>query len=216
MGLFAVLAGLATPDARASVITQTIEQFFPNYDLGRFGGTFNQFDPSLGTLDSVMLSFSGQLHYEVDFALDPATCGPFTSGCSAEFGLSTGYLFNASGFPVTEPYYGQFFAVFGWGGSATDPDLDPQYASFPIEYTAGTTDVAGYIGSGQVSVAGLISEDSDYCEDYGVSCFGYSDTFLQTTLTYVYGEPRPVPEPSSAFVFATALVFGLGAARGRR
>ena len=67
-----------------------------------------------------------------------------------------------------------------------------------------------------MSVLGFISEDSDYCEGYGMYCTIFDHDFgLTTTLTYDY-VPRPAPEPASSWLFLAGLTGFLGITHMRR
>ncbi len=103
--VFAVLTLLAAHGVRASTITQTAETTGQTFNGGGFGGYFNQFDPSLGTLNAVTLSFSGSVSYYASFTLDPSVdpslCG-VSIDCGTNFNFSTGYEFDAPGFPIAE------------------------------------------------------------------------------------------------------------------
>jgi hypothetical protein len=200
----ALSIGCLAADAHAALITQTSETTGQTRNgADQFGGVFNQFNPALGSLQAVTLNFSGAVDYTVGFSLGSSPCG---GGCGASFGFSTGYSFNAPGFPLTQyDASGSFFALVNWSGYASPPNLTSQSSGpFSISYEGDPASLLGYTGTGQVSVVGGISEDSDYCYGYGgVSCTTWSSNLdLTTTLTYSY---LPIPEPSSRYDFMGAL-----------
>jgi hypothetical protein len=233
--LFCLLISLA-PAANALVITQSLvrtgqtAEYYSGSPLGKFGGVFQQFDPALGTLNSVNLLISGDVNYYVHYEVPQPQC---TLPCYADVGFSTGYIFNAPGFPISYERGSDFFSVANWGQRISfDPSsgLYWYYTYFGHEHTTyspnlvdgysgplglyfsgSPSSLLGYIGGGTVTVAGAISEDSDYCDgEYGMipSCSDYLK--LTTTLTYTY-TPTTVSEPPASPMFATglALIAGL-------
>lgn len=215
LSLVAVLAVVAAPKARATVITQlpaTLTQSTLTTDqtglfhLAQFGGTFEKFNPSLGTLEAVTLSFSGEMTYDLSFHLTSFPCG---QGCGTTFGISTGYWFNAPGFPhEMSDYTPDFFATVDWSGKAEASNLAPQ-TSGPLPLTPSfqgqTSDLAAYTGVGSVQVAGGIAEGSGFCSSGGLSCTLSNNLSLLTTLTYTYASTA-VPEPPSVWIFLSSLI----------
>ena len=203
-----------TEPANAAIITQSTTKNGSAFQFATFGGTFNQFDPSLGTLNSVALDFSGDITYFISFIPSTPDCSPFV--CSTTFGFSTGYNFNAPGFPITFPNSAPFFATVNWLGHATGPVLAPQ-SNGPLTFGSGTlfadpNFLSSYLGLGSVAVAGSISEDSDFCDNaHAFFCSFSNSLHLTTTLTYDF---TPVPEPATMTLFAAGLI-GAGVMRRR-
>lgn len=229
--LFCLLLSLA-PAANALVITQSLvrtgqtAEYLSGSSLGKFGGVFQQFDPALGTLDSVNLLISGDVNYYAHYQVPPPQCA---LSCYASVWFSTGYIFNAPGFPTSSENSSGFFSIANWGQDVTyrpssglytysgygyigsSPYLIDGYSGPLGIYFAGSpSSLLGYIGVGSVTVAGAISEDSDYCYGgYGMipSCSDYLN--LTTTLTYTYTRTT-VSEPPEIVIFATGLVLLAG------
>lgn len=206
MGNFPRILTIATAllwfaSAHAAEIVQTSTLTGQTYGEEHFGGSFAQFDPLLGTLLAVDLDISGSITYNATFVIDPRCAG---GGCSpeADIAFSTGYSFNAPGFPLTSPDWGpDFFSVVNYfPGIVTS--LDPLSGGGAIGFNGDPSAIADYAGTGDIVVAGRISEDSDLCEDFGLlpSCSDNID--LATTLTYAYG---PIPEPGTLSLLAAAL-----------
>jgi MYXO-CTERM domain-containing protein len=231
--------GLA-PVAHALVITQSLTrtgqtaEYLSGSPLGKFGGTFQQFDPGLGQLQAVNLSFSGTVTYYVDYQSAPGYC---VGGCYADVNFSTGYVFNAPGFPRASETWTDFFSIVSWGqqvffnsetGSyqySTYYDYGGPYTSYSpylhsdslaggVFYSGSPDSLAGYLGAGSVMIDGAISEDSDVCSNNGIkpTCSDYLN--LTTTLRYVYAPAvsEPPPEP----IFALGLAGLIWLARRRR
>lgn len=219
-----------SPGASALVITQSLVrtgqtvEYLSGSPLGKFGGAFQQFNPALGTLDSVDLSFTGDLTYYANYQRELPQCAQF---CYAAVAFSTGYIFNAPGFPTSSETSSDFFALLNWAqyvsfnsttglysyntysgywSSTTSPNLiNATSGPMPISYSANPFNLSGYIGVGNVTVSGAISEDSDICEgNYGLvpSCSDYLN--LTSTLTYTY--TPTVSEPPELPIFATGLI----------
>jgi hypothetical protein len=205
--VFSFVCGLALTGAtavRADEIVQTSETIGQTFNLSSYGGTFAQFNPALGTLQDVTVQFSGDITYSVSFALNSCV-----TSCYAEFSFSTGYSFDAPGFPVTSPFLtSSFYATANWSGATDYPDLDPQSVGRGIGsalFHADPSAFSSYEGLGQVSIAGSVSEDSDVCSG-GLGCIRSDHLDLVTTLTYEY---VPVPEPATMSVFLIGLL-GVG------
>jgi hypothetical protein len=186
-----------------TVINETTE------NGGGFGGELGQFNPSLGTLESVNLTISGEVNYYVAFAITPSCPLDEADGgeCGTFFSFSTGYSFNAPGFPLTDFMEdADFFALLDFDGFAYPSNLSPQSQSDGpgIFYEGSPASLSGYIGLGDVGVIGGISEDSDYCDDEdGLTCTTFSHTArITTSLTYTYS---PIPEPGAIWLFMASL-----------
>lgn len=181
-----------------TIFTQSVETLFnvPSYGtLRSVALTFNQFDPQIGTLGAVGISLSGTITYHGDFThcLDCYT---------AQF--SSGLTFNAPGFPITWPNDAPFDVLINY----QHPAFYGQTWSYavPFSYTADTTQVANYLGTGYVPVSLGIVEDSDTCLVYG-GCTLTSSVDWVTTLTY-FDDPAPVkmPEPATFPIALAALI----------
>src|ERR1700722_1588175 len=204
----AVFAILIAPDVRASTIIQTAETNGPTFNGSGFGGIFSQFDPSLGTLKAAILSFSGVLAYDTTFKLnlsiDPSACG-VSIVCGATFNFSTGYSFNAPGFPLTNFMDGaDFFATENFNGFVDPDNPDANSGPLQISFVGSPADLSGYVGNASVGVVGAISEDSDFCSGGGGTtppgngtCTQSDNLDMITTLTYEFA---PVPAPASFFI----------------
>lgn len=202
--LIAAIVVSAIP-ARAAVISQSNIKLGSTFQFGTFGGNFSQFDPSLGVLDGVTLQFFGQQIFTTTFDRIP-DC----SGCleTASYGYSVGYSYNAPGFPITVPYQTASFViinnVFGFvNGSDLSPRIDTRNFATGL-FFSDVSALSAYIGLGQVFVDGRISEDSDFCNAFGLVCHQSNSVNLTTRLTYNF---TPVPEPSTWAM----MLMGMGA-----
>ena len=205
-GAMLAAALLATAgSARANLITQSLLTTGQTSQNSGFGGSFDQFDPTLGTLNTVSLNFSGDLTFFTTFALDPGGC--FGSSCVGHASYSVGFNFNAPGYPLRNSFSAPFYAIVNAEAFADASNLAPQTTGpFPIQFgplDADPSALSSYIGTGLVTVAGGISEDSDICDDLGVSCSLSDNLKLFSALTYNF---TPVPEPF------TLSLFGVGVA----
>lgn len=211
--IIGIIAAAGSAPANAALITQSTTKNGSASQFGTFGGTFNQFDPSLGTLNSVALNFVGDITYFISFNPTMPDCSPLV--CSATFGFSTGYNFNAPGFPITFPNSAPFFATVNWSGVETGPVMDPQ-SSGPRSIGSGTlfadpNFLSSYLGLGTVFVAGSISEDSDFCNNaFAFTCSMSNSLQLTTALTYDF---TPVPEPLTLSLFGAGIAGAIAARR---
>jgi len=204
IGTAIVVLGLSAVSAKADVISQSNTLIGSSFEFQTFGGSFNQFDGSLGTLDAVTISFAGQQ--------------TFTTACAqcslpAPYFYSIGYNFNAPGFPLRIRAI-PFYALVNESGlvDSSSPKIDG-----PISFGSGllgadVSALAAYIGLGTVDVAGFMSEDSDFCDSLGARCSMSNALNLTTTLTYNF---TPIPEPITLTMFGAGIA-GIGAARRRR
>jgi len=62
-----------------------------------YGGMFSQFDPALGTLQTVSVSFSGALTFTESFVADPSCY--VSVNCFASSQWDIGFYFTGPGFP---------------------------------------------------------------------------------------------------------------------
>jgi hypothetical protein len=107
-----------------------------------------------------------------------------------------------------------FYALVNEFGSvdSSGPKVDG-----PIGFGSGLLDadvsaLAAYTGLGTVDVAGLMSEDSDFCNSLGTRCSLSNALTLTTTLNYSF---TPIPEPLTLTMFGAGFA-GIGAATRKR
>jgi hypothetical protein len=197
---------------RADVITQTNTVTGQTSNGSEFGGTFAQFNPALGTLQAVAVSFAGTGSYHVSITPIGNLCVAPT--CGVTWGMSTGYSFNAPGYPRTNPNLdADMFDIVNWSGVAVSLPFNESHPLDPAMSPEDASSVAGYVGRGTVSVLGLVSEDSDFCTVTGpASCVLSDHLAMTTTLTYDYA---PIPEPPAWPILLAGCV-GLRVLRQRR
>jgi hypothetical protein len=206
---------LATAPAYAAMITQSKTFNGQTFQSTHFGGIFDQFDPALGTLDTVTLNFSGNISYFTNLVFVGDCDNTLIGICAVESHFSTGYNFNAPGFPIRFFTSAPFYAVVNGGFVGAGPDLVTDTWSSIFGFGPLSLDpsaLSQYIGTGFVDVNGGISEDSDVCIAYGYKCTQTDNLKLTTTLTYGF---TPVPEPLTLGVFGVGLL-GTAALRRRR
>lgn len=219
IALFSVVLWVfGATSSRADVITQTNTVTGQTSNGSEFGGTFDQFNPALGTLQAVAVSFAGTGSYNVSITPIGTQCTAL-GRCGAVWGMSTGYSFNAPGYPLTDYMLdADMFGLINWAGT-TGPAVAvslPVNQSYPLDpgmAAENASSVAGYVGLGTVSVLGRVSEDSDFCTVVGaVRCVLSDNLAMTTTLTYDYA---PIPEPPAWPILLTVFA-GLVAMRQRR
>jgi hypothetical protein len=208
--LAAALLAMIGP-ARADLITQSTLSSGQTRQHFSFGGNFNQFDPALGTLNTVRFNYSGDLTFYTTFTLsDRCFDGVY---CNGQVSYSVGFNFNGPGFPIRDTNSSPFYNIVNTYVFADASNLAPQTTG-PFQVGIAPLDadlsaLSSYIGIGLVTVAGAVSEDSDFCDDGGVRCTLSDNLNLTSTLVYDF---TPIPEPFTLSLFGAGAI-GLGALR---
>lgn len=217
---FAILAVLVAVGATsATTITQT-KTFsgVPDYSTSL---TFNKFDSSLGTLQSVQVLVSlavdgGMLILDND-GVDPAS-GTFQFGAKGNIASTDVPLLNSSFMPVTSEIQAFYSNTFSLAGNVGDSigDFSPlgpdgmQYNGGPQSDSksgfVGNAFFSSYIGTGTFVVNASASQWSTYGSVSGME-YAVSPVSSDGSVTVVYNY---IPEP------ATMALLGLGFVLFRR
>ncbi len=213
LGLFVGTASAATISYNVS-FTDPV----PNNTPGTVY-SLSQFDPSLGTLTSVVLEVSGGISAGVTGENDSAVAGNLTASLTGNLqvagpgGINLAVIFSDSEGPIPV--------------DATDgtPDSGGDFVDFGILSDTGAD--SGFLSSGFTPFIGTGSFDVTVSNDGGFNISGVTDSSLGVagfessglvTVTYDYTPNGPPPEvvpAPAALAFIGAGMLALGAVRRR-
>ena len=179
--------------------------------------TVSQFDPAQGTLNSIKITFLGQMFYDVTFDNDGST--PAIAAVNVETifgipvfpGLPIGglRLENAQGSGALAPDDSNNKDSPGDGGPDEDTVIKVQRMDNVMEtVTPISPDFASFLGTGalQSSPFGtqtFVTEQVNPLFDVDILVFNQGEARL--TVDYDF-DPAPVPIPSATLLFGTGLV----------
>lgn len=215
----AALGGLALAsagDASAGTITQTLSITTATTNWNQ-NLAFNQFDSSLGTLNSVTYSFSGSVGgtaqaenqdaspATIDLSLEAQMKAerPGTSTVVSQIFPLASFTFNAAAYDGTLDY-----------GGTSGITLTDLTGSDSISNTISTS-LADFIGTGTVSVPVFASGLSSANGGGNTTSHFTTQAGASLTITYDYTAPPSVPEPMSILLLGVG-VTGIGLVRRRR
>jgi hypothetical protein len=211
--IFLAAALLLTTCALAQAATTTYDTTTPisssSTDWTNNAFAFTQFDPSLGTLTSVLLSFDGGYSTILTVTDNQGPPSSGTANTHIRFYVEDAGLHLASGgliFDMTSPDFS--YNLDGIGDSATSGLMSDQsdgndYNPYSHSYTSSII-LSEFTGTGSILLGAHTYTQSLLANTGGNSSASQvTDAYLDGSVTYTY-TPAPVPEPLSA------LFLGLG------
>ena len=205
---------LAASAGRADVLstnTSTTEISSPAYPLTWLTFDINQFNPALGTLNSVQLTVSGQVVANLIFSnYDGATgsvrIDQFTTFQIAYFNSSsTNLLVDDENFEWSTPGFPTRIQV-GAGGAYTHSWGPENEGPVTQNYTL-PSDLANFTGMGVIPVAAQLSATTEE-DTSGGNYFVSMNTSGSATAEVIY-DFTPVPEPTTIALVAIGLLGAL-------
>ncbi|MGA2241613.1 MAG: choice-of-anchor E domain-containing protein [Verrucomicrobiota bacterium] len=169
---------------------------------------FTQFNPSLGTLTSVLLSFDGGYSTTLTVTNLNAPPSSGTANTHIIFYVNDAGLNFASGGKIFDMMSSDFSYSLGTGDSTTSGLMSDQsdgnnYDPYSHSYTSSIV-LSEFTGTGDILLDAHTWTRSVLSNGGGNSSASQvTDAFLDGSVTYTY-TPAPVPEPSNL------LLFGLG------
>lgn len=197
---------LLAAGAQAGTVTYTYTATQPD-TLTDWSHTFSlaQFNPSLGTLDSVQISVSYDLHTGATIQNNSSKYSQVGIQIGSLFSLTLPNQSTTMSLPVTAAS-GQYLLA---------PGTSANYGSFDLSQTANLTltgaQLEDFIGNGSILLTGH-TESWEAISMKGGDTAVVPTTLAGATVTITYNDmPAPVPEPS----VAALLLLGLGGLAGR-
>ena len=185
------------------------------------GISLPDFDPSLGTLNSVTLSFAGSLNTTLTIGnISAQTGSPSNSSGTAStqtaFDISSGTL-GLPSLPTLSVSAGYPFAnLSSSSGSNTISGVQASGSASTGDYDVPTPQIGDFIGTGTVSLPASTTSLTSISY-FPLTAVTYAEAtgnpspsaYLTATVTYNYA-PSTVPEPSSLAILGAGLAGLLG------
>lgn len=207
------LANSIGPNTATTSVTSTLTDW-----TSGVGGvpylSFAQFNPSLGTLNSVTIDISGTLSTTLTVT---NTSGSSSSGNAKtqlevsieDAGNNLGFLNDtpsASNNPTITSLSPSYLYSLSAGGSSTSGLLTKSYNSGPLAYTLSAI-LTEFTGAGSVNLTGDTFTQTVVSNTGGnTTASQVTDASLTGTVTYTYTAASPTPEPASMALMGGALI----------
>ncbi len=160
--------------------------------------TLRQFDPSLGTLESVDIYNNGTLSSQIQIENQDPTAAAVTGTISGTLSLSMAGAptLNTTLQPTTEPAnVGAYDDTVGFAGpSGHDFGVQTTSGSATETLTAGTDDLSAFIGTGSIQVTETADATSSASGPGNLLSSIASTSTADVKVVYNYGQPAPLAQ----------------------
>jgi hypothetical protein len=194
----------SSAELRADMITQTVS-YGPAITDWENLFTFNKFDPSLGTLNSVTVTATSNVNFSGSVTNLAAKAESFKVTENVTFSTNN-TLPDSHNTPLnfsTNSYTQSYTKLAPNTPSAFGPGT--LNGTFPLETFTSSADLAGFTGAGSTFSLDGITETDILIQGAGGNVLASIATTAGETITVVYNyTPATVPEP------ATLAMFGIG------
>ncbi len=205
-----LVAGFNLPAEAVTISTSaSIPSTLTDYINEPFSLGLSQFNPTMGTLNSVTVDLAGDVTSNGGFEnlnATPTTV-TFTSGALIEFLVDGASLLQVQPSRVYNYNLPRYDRVLDFGG-ASGRTVSGLTAS-AVTSTTLTTNLTSFIGIGTVNAGLSASSVSSIAAPGNLSSFLNTFAGGTVTLTYDY-TPQAIPEPLTVMGVITALGFGVG------
>jgi hypothetical protein len=170
-------------------------------------GTLQQFDPSLGTLESVDIYNNGTLSSQIQIENQDPTAATVTGTVSGtlSLALANAPTLNTALQPTTEQAnIGAYDGTIGFDGvSAHDFGVQTAKGSANETLTAGTNDLSAFIGTGTIQATESATATSNAGGPGNLLSEIASTSTADVKVVYNYGQPAPLAQGSYQVVQPT-------------